>query len=430
MVMSSSSPRPSTQTSDALPLWRSVGERWRGGAMIALITAFALPLWWRIEDSAFEVVALLEQAPNASPEQEQAERRRLGQLADEAARERRKEPGIGPEPEPAAALEERDDGALALTCRGQSPQAAEALCDQLLRKGLAPGGALRLLTDDPRASRATTLLRLPVMLVGATTGILAGLLWMLSGALFARRRATPRRSLAPAASMPYADEELSLDRLPERWSFALPGLPTAGRSGATRGDAMQLLCDEAERLARQGATLIGFTSAPADRVRKAYAAAQFASLLAARRRLRVLLVEGDFEEPAVDRVMQVAMPSMSGFSQQLQWRDPANTSPWTVVQVGSHLSVLAEGRVRVLGQLHSEHFRNAMAQLSRQHDILVMDGPPFGDAAAIQGLERIASGLVFVTTGRTNVAEVQTEVARMFSEKALSSVLIADPVGS
>ena len=74
------------------------------------------------------------------------------------------------------------------------------------------------------------------------------------------------------------------------------------------------------RFAVRGCFVVGVSSSPEAIDGKSRIAARLATVLAEPGRARVLLMEGDFDGPAVHRLMRIEMPLASGFSEQVRRR--------------------------------------------------------------------------------------------------------------
>ncbi|HVY27250.1 MAG TPA: hypothetical protein VHB79_11905 [Polyangiaceae bacterium] len=129
--------------------------------------------------------------------------------------------------------------------------------------------------------------------------------------------------------------------------------------------------------------------------RRAQVAAELAMGLA-QVGLRVLLVEGDLENPGLHQVLAINMPPGAGFSQQLTAHRADAARPWTAVRCSQSLHVLAEGRMRSPGLSTSGELERALAELREQHHVLVIHAPSLQHTAELKHLRSITQGVVLV----------------------------------
>jgi Mrp family chromosome partitioning ATPase len=210
-----------------------------------------------------------------------------------------------------------------------------------------------------------------------------------------------------------APARLSRTSIPPRSTFP-PGAkvfipPQAGSSGpdpAPRDstpalDHLRALRDQLYLLAADSCLVVGVSSGFAENTAKGLVAGQLAWLLAESEQAEVLLLEADFDQPTVHLVMDVMMPPLAGFTQQIHQRVQSHVSgPWTVVRRAASLSVLAEGMLRTPGMMYSVQFSSAITELRGAYDIIVVSGPAVGEGADVRAFSDIVDGVVFVTDPR------------------------------
>jgi hypothetical protein len=172
------------------------------------------------------------------------------------------------------------------------------------------------------------------------------------------------------------------------------------------------------QLATRGCFVLRVVSGPECEDSKSSVAAQLAWMLAEPGRARVLLMEADFERPAVHRVMQIQVPAFEGFSQQLQRRDAAR-GRWSVLRCAPSLDVLAEGRVRTLRQLDSARFARALAEQRCHYDLIVVDGPALDTTHESGALDSLADGVLLVTSAGSAISPTHEPSATHYASKAL-----------
>jgi Mrp family chromosome partitioning ATPase len=115
---------------------------------------------------------------------------------------------------------------------------------------------------------------------------------------------------------------------------------------------------------------------------------------------RVLLMEGDFQNPMVHRLLRVEMPMSGGFSAQLQRHLHARDSVrvWDVVQGSESIDILAEGLIRSPGAILSQQFEQSLEDLKHYYDIIVIDGPPLGSSSECRAFADMVDGVVVCTS--------------------------------
>src|SRR5262249_49470979 len=139
----------------------------------------------------------------------------------------------------------------------------------------------------------------------------------------------------------------------------------------------------------------------------------------------VLLMEANFDWPAVHRQMGVSMPSFSGFSQQMHARTrKGQKRPWIVVRCTPSLDVLAEGIVRSPGVLYSQQFSEAVSELRQYYRVIVCDGPVVG-AADARPLDAVTDGLIVVARSQRALMNSLDGATKWFGKKQLVAALPA-----
>jgi Mrp family chromosome partitioning ATPase len=160
---------------------------------------------------------------------------------------------------------------------------------------------------------------------------------------------------------------------------------------------------------------------------KSKIAMRLATLLAAANRARVLLVEADFDFPAVHELTGVEMPLPGGFSQQLRGRIRRKTrDPWIVVRGAPNLDILAEGTLRSPGVVFSVEFSEAINELRRAYDIIVVDAPMSGSGSEYRPIDAVTDGLVAVGRPGGQLSETLERTSRLFQQKALVAAVHAE----
>lgn len=120
---------------------------------------------------------------------------------------------------------------------------------------------------------------------------------------------------------------------------------------------------------------------------------------------RVLLMEGDFQDPKVHRTVRVEMPISGGLSQQLQVRLAQGARgrvvgadhAWEVMECHASVDVLAEGFIRSPGGILSQQYEECLNDLRNCYDLVIIDGPPTGTGSEAQAFADLVDGVVVCT---------------------------------
>ncbi len=188
-------------------------------------------------------------------------------------------------------------------------------------------------------------------------------------------------------------------------------------------NARRALCEQLYQFAVDSCFVLLVVSVPESNSSKSRVAAELALELAASGHPRVLLLEGDFQRPCLQRLTNVEMPISKGFSQQLHARmHNREQSPWwTVMGCEKSLHVLAEGVMRSPGLLLSRQFADALRDFRTYYDFIVIDGPTSSQGIDSGALNAVVDGLITVspTEGSAAVARVQA----LFGRKRFTAVV-------
>ncbi len=201
-----------------------------------------------------------------------------------------------------------------------------------------------------------------------------------------------------------------------RWR--MPAVLTGG-NGTLAG-----LRDQILESSGGGSFVIAVTSEQQCVEAKTDVAARLSGMLSRDDRARVLLVEANFDFPALHRVLSVEMPPGSGFSQQLRSRLRNGRKPWSVVHCTSSLDVLAEGPVRSPGVLLSQEFANAIAELRTCYDVIVLDSPVMGQGVEAKPISAVSDGIAIIAASQSALRAVIDRAINRFGQKR---VMIAIP---
>jgi Mrp family chromosome partitioning ATPase len=116
---------------------------------------------------------------------------------------------------------------------------------------------------------------------------------------------------------------------------------------------------------------------------------------------RVLLVEADFDQPALHEALAVSAPPGAGFSQQLRGRRPGGqAASWVVVRCSTNLQALVEGRMRSPGILTSGAFDTAVQELRGQYHVVILHAPTLARPADLRPLSGLSHAVVVVNSGQ------------------------------
>ncbi len=160
--------------------------------------------------------------------------------------------------------------------------------------------------------------------------------------------------------------------------------------------ARRALADQIFPLAVERCFVVGVVATPAARAHKTRVAAELAFALAEAGHPRVLLMEADFQWPAVHQLLHLDMPISQGLSQQLRARAQQSRDPWTVMECTPTLHVLAEGIIRSPGTILTVQFDKGLKHLRTYYDVVVLDGPDTSARSECNALSTVVDGLVSV----------------------------------
>ncbi len=213
------------------------------------------------------------------------------------------------------------------------------------------------------------------------------------------------------SSLPEPDEIVVSQPASSRWRMP-PAL--TGGNGALAG-----LRDQILEFTSRGSFVVAVTSEQASVEGKTNVAAKLSGMLSHEDRARVLLVEANFDFPALHRVLSVEMPPGAGFSQQLRSRLRNGRKPWNVVHCASSLDVLAEGPVRSPGVLLSQEFANAIAELRTCYDVIVLDSPVAGHGVETKPINAVSDGIAIIAASQSVLRDVLERAMSRFGQKKL-----------
>lgn len=221
-------------------------------------------------------------------------------------------------------------------------------------------------------------------------------------------------SAPPPPATPIPRTVVTTHRVPAGWQPEPSLLPDTHRS----------LCDELYPLAVQQCFVIAISGVPGSSEETSRVASELALGLADTGHPRILLVEANFQRPAVQRWMHLEVPLFCGFSEQLQTRALEGSSgPWNVVECSPALHVLAEGVMRAPELIRSPQFAQAIRDLREHYDFIVVNAPLTSEKAACRAVQDLVDGVIVVYP-KTSSPPL-AEASGLFAEKRYSTVLAA-----
>jgi Mrp family chromosome partitioning ATPase len=198
-----------------------------------------------------------------------------------------------------------------------------------------------------------------------------------------------------------------------------------GESSSDATASLRVIRHRLEQKRAEGMWTFMVTS-PRDEEGKSTFATQLALVLSESQRARVLLIEANFQRPALARILGFKVPEGNAFSAQIVRKMRGNMEPWCVVALGPALHVLAESTEEPghPETLHSTYFQNAIGFLSRGYDFLVVDSPTILGSGDANVVENAVDGVILVS--RSNVskgADLRDAVKQLGERKTIGVVL-------
>ena len=182
-----------------------------------------------------------------------------------------------------------------------------------------------------------------------------------------------------------------------------------------------------EQLRARGMWTFGITSAREGDGKTTFAT-QLALVLSESQRARVLLVEANFDRPAIARLLGFAVPEGTGFSRQIVRKMRGSLEPWRVVALGPALHVLAESATEpgFPETLHATHFQNAITFLAQGYDYVIVDAPSVLESGDANVVENAVDGMIVVArSGHAKGSELREVVAQL-GERSTVGVALWD----
>jgi Mrp family chromosome partitioning ATPase len=157
---------------------------------------------------------------------------------------------------------------------------------------------------------------------------------------------------------------------------------------------------------------------------KARLATELALCLAETGHARVLLVEADFPEPEIRRLLRVEILEAESIVRQTS--EPQQTGPWSVLRLKPSLHALVQATPAQPELVVAERFRECVITLCAAYDFIVLNGPPIETGLPLQSLSGWVDGMVVATESATlpGVAEARIR----FQGKAFFEMYAANAV--
>jgi Mrp family chromosome partitioning ATPase len=211
------------------------------------------------------------------------------------------------------------------------------------------------------------------------------------------------------------------------YHFACDREVLAGPTQSHLQDLCDALCDD-DNTRRVVRVASGLSS----RYAKSQVTAQLAQMLADRPDVRVLVLEGDLDAPALHKVLRVNVPRSYGLSEQLQGMaelDRVETA--TVMQLSPSLHALVESRWSTPAALGLPQYAELIMSQRDVYDFIVIDGPVVDSWPDADHFARSVDGVVFVTLAGTRLPDTLTLLGQHFAHDLLLRIVkTGEPTGS
>jgi Mrp family chromosome partitioning ATPase len=189
--------------------------------------------------------------------------------------------------------------------------------------------------------------------------------------------------------------------------------------------ALRIIRHRLEQRRAQGMWMFGVTSARDGEGKSAFAA-QLALVLSEAQRARVLLVEANFQRPALARLLGFQVPRGFGYSTQIARRAQGQMYPWTVLALGPTLHALAENDAErgFPAALHATAFRHSVERVGLGYEWVVVDAPSVLGSGDANVVEEVVDGMILVARSRrSRGGELRAAVNQLGARKAVGVVL-------
>jgi Mrp family chromosome partitioning ATPase len=170
--------------------------------------------------------------------------------------------------------------------------------------------------------------------------------------------------------------------------------------------------------------VVAVTSVGEGRRGKGRFAAELALCLAQTGHSRVLLVEADFGEPTLHRLLDVTLTGEEAMVRQLTTRN-TRPGPWSLLRLKPSLSALLQDKTEPPELILGEMFRDGMIALSDVHDFVVILGPPDESGLPARAFSAWVDGVVVVAPDQA-APEVVRAMAS-FGPRKFQQVFVPKP---
>lgn len=200
-----------------------------------------------------------------------------------------------------------------------------------------------------------------------------------------------------------------------------------GETSTEAPAALRVIRHRLEQKRAEGMWTFAVTSAR-DGEGKSTFATQLALVLSESQRARVLLVESNFQRPALANLLGFKVPDGFAFSAQIVRKMRGSMEPWCVVALGPALHVLAESTTEqgFPETLHSTHFQNAIGFLGRGYDFLVVDAPSILGSGDANVVENAVDGVIVLARSKKTKGNDMRDAVKQLGERKTIGVVLWD----
>lgn len=170
--------------------------------------------------------------------------------------------------------------------------------------------------------------------------------------------------------------------------------------------------------------VVRVASGLSSRYAKSQVSAQLAQMLADRPDVRVLVLEGDLDAPALHKVLRLNVPRSYGLSEQLQrMAELERVDTATVMQLSPSLHALVESRWSTPSALGLPHYAELIMSQRDAYDFIVIDGPVVDSWPDADHFGRTVDGVVFVTLAGARLPDTLTLLGQHFAHDLLLRIV-------
>jgi len=155
---------------------------------------------------------------------------------------------------------------------------------------------------------------------------------------------------------------------------------------------------------------------------KSLSAANLACTLAARERLKVLLIEGDVRRPSLGRLFGI--PSLGGLCNHLQGERSLIASVYRLEEAGLWILPAGDRSAVPIELIQSPQLADSFQKLNSWFDWIVIDSPPMLPLADTSVWARLADGILLVARrGKTEKRRLQKGLEAMDHSKLIGAIM-------